>query len=87
MGALTKERTDFLVVEASDYFDGTRVCAFMAGGNECFDSGEGAELVIDATRKDEFFVKTTELSRLGVKELKFPVDNAAIWMILAPNLI
>ena len=87
MSALTKERTDFLIVEASDYFDGAGVSVFKTGGNECLDSGEGAELVIDTTRKDKFFVQTTELGRLSVKKLELPIDDAAIWQILAINLV
>ena len=78
MGALTKKRTNFLIVEASDYFDGAGVCVFKARGNECLDSCEGAELVIDTTREDEFFVQTTELGGLSVKKLELPVDNAAV---------
>ena len=78
MGALTKKRTNFLIVEASDYFNGAGVYVFKAGGNECLDSCEGAELVIDTTREDEFFVQTTELGRLGVEKLELPVDDAAI---------
>ena len=79
MGPLAKERADFFVVEAPDYFDGAGVCVFEAGGNQCFNSGERAEFIIDATREDEFFVEAAKLSRLGVKKLELPVDDGAIW--------
>ena len=82
MGALAKERADFLIVKASDYFDSTGVRVVKAGGNECLDSGEGAELVIDAACEDEFFVQATELGHLSVEELELPVDDAAIWLTL-----
>ena len=83
MGALAKERTDFFVVEASDYFDGAGFSIIKTGSDECLDSGEGAELVVDAAREDEFFVQAAELGRLSVEELELPVDNAAIWLMSA----
>lgn len=87
MGTLAKERADFLIVEASDYFDGARVSIVKAGGNKGLDSGKGAELVIDAARKDEFFVQAAKLSRLSVEELELPVDDAAIWLILVNRIV
>ena len=83
MGALAKQRADLLIVEASDYFDGAGVCVFNAGGNQCFDSGEGAEFVIHTARKDELFVEAAELGRLGVEKLELPIYDAAIWLMLA----
>ena len=56
MGALAKERANFLVVEAPDYSYGAGVRVVKAGGNECLNRGEGAELVIDTAREDEFFI-------------------------------
>ena len=53
-----------------------------AGGNECLNSSEGAELIIDTAREDELFVQAAELGRLSVEELELPVDDAAIWLIL-----
>ena len=82
MGALSKERADFLIVKASDYFDRAGVSILKAGGNESLDRCEGAELVVDASREDEFFVQAAELGRLSVEELELPVDNAAIWLTL-----
>lgn len=87
MSALAKERADFLIVEASDYFDGAGFSVVKAGGNECLNSGEGAELVIDAARKDEFFVQAAELGRLSVEELELPVDDATIWLVSVIVLI
>lgn len=82
MGALSKKRADFLIVKASDNFDGAGVSMVKAGGNECLDRGEGAELVVDASREDEFFVQAAELGRLSVEELELPIDDAAIWLML-----
>ena len=79
MGALPKERANLLIVKASDYFDGAGVGFFKAGSNQCFDSGEGAELVVYATRKDELFVQAAELGRLSVEKLQLPIYDAAIW--------
>lgn len=56
MGALAKERANFLIVEAPDNFYGAGVRVIKARGNECLNSGEGAELVIDPPCEDEFFV-------------------------------
>lgn len=81
MSTLAKERPDFLIVEASDYFDRAGISVLKAGGNECLDSGEGAELVVDAACEDELFVQAAELGRLSVEELELPVDDAAIWLI------
>lgn len=50
----------------------------MARGNKCLDSGEGAELVINTAREDEFFVQATELGRLSIEKFQLPVDDAAI---------
>ena len=86
MGALPKERANLLIVKTSDYFDSAGVCGFKAGSNQCFDSGEGAELVVYATRKDEFFVQAAELGRLSVEKLQLPVYNATIWLMLAIRL-
>ena len=83
MSALAKERANFLIVEASDYFDSAGVFVFTAGGNQCFDRGEGAELVIHAARKNEFFIQAAELGRLSVKKLELPIYDAAIWLMLA----
>ena len=50
----------------------------MARRDECLDSGEGAELVIDPAREEKLFVQATELSWLRVKELELPINDAAI---------
>ena len=50
----------------------------MARSDECLDSGEGAELVIDPARKEELFFQATELSRLRVEKLELPIYDAAI---------
>ena len=83
MGALAEERTDFLVIEASDYLDGAGVCVSKAGGNQGFDSGEGTKLVVHATCKDEFLVQAAELGWLSVKEFELPIDDAAVCLVLA----
>lgn len=86
MSALAKERANLLIVEASDYFDSAGVCVVTTGGNQCFDSGEGAELVIHAACKDELFIQAAELGRLSVKKLELPVYDAAIWLMLATQI-
>lgn len=83
MGALPKERADFLIVKAPDYTYSTGVGVVKARGNECLDSSERAELVIDTACEDEFFVQAAELGRLSVEELELPVDDAAIWLTLS----
>lgn len=40
VGALPKKRTNFLIVETSNYFDCAGISVLKAGGNECFDGGE-----------------------------------------------
>lgn len=83
MSALAQERANFLIVEASDYFDSAGICVFTAGGNQCLDSGEGAELVIYSAREDEFSVQAAELGRLRVEQLELPIYDTTIWLMLA----
>ena len=40
VGALPKKGTNFLIVEASNYFDCAGLIVIKAGGNECLDGGE-----------------------------------------------
>ena len=87
MSALAKERANFLIVEASDDFDGAGVRISKARGNQCFDSSKGAELVIHATCKDEFLVQTAKLGWLSVEELELPINDAAVWPMLAIRIV
>ena len=82
MGTLAKQRTNLLIVEAPDYFDGAGTGIVKAGGNRSLDSGKGTEFVIDTASEDEFLVQAAQLGRLSIEELQFPVDNAAIWSML-----
>ena len=87
VGALAEERANFFIVKAADYFDGTGICLFSARGNQCLDSGEGAEFIVDATCKDEFLVQPAKLSWLSVEQLELPIDDATICLMLATEFV
>ncbi len=87
MGTLAKEGADFLIVEATNYLDGTGIYILHAGGNQCLNSGKRAELVVNATREDEFFIQAAQLRRLSIEEFELPIDDTAICLMLATTFV
>lgn len=80
---LAEQRANFLIVEESDELDDA-LLLLLLGVEKSHEGGPGAELVVDATGKNEFLVHTADLGRLGVVKLELPVEDCAI--VLDANL-